>query len=59
MARRKENKLNDYPLLDNQQLLSLIRANQLMLTDLEEKYYNLKNELTRLKNEQRRNKSVH
>lgn len=31
------NKNRNYPLLDNQQLLSLIRANQILLTDLEER----------------------
>jgi len=38
------NKIKNYPVLDSQQLLSLIRVSQILIKDLEERVHKLENE---------------
>lgn len=47
--RHKQNKIRNYPNLTNQQLLSLIRASQIMITDLEERMLTTEKTINTLK----------
>ena len=50
MAQRIDNnKISEYPVLDPQQLLSLIRASQILITDLEERIHRLEKNQKRSK----------